>query len=65
MTVKQSDAKAEKVHESAVTLHGRELTANQRIDLNLDWVDEIQVNTSAVERRAATIGTRRTVKKDW
>jgi deoxyribose-phosphate aldolase len=28
-------------------------------------VEEIQVNTSAVERRAATIGTRRTVKKDW
>lgn len=48
-----------------VVLHGRELVANRRIDLNLDWVDEVQVNTSAVERRAATIGTRRTVKKDW
>jgi deoxyribose-phosphate aldolase len=65
MTVKQSDAKVEKKHESAVTLHGRELAPNQRIELNLDWVDEIQVNTSAVERRASTIGTRRTVKKDW
>jgi deoxyribose-phosphate aldolase len=48
-----------------VTLHGRSLTPNQRIELNLDWVEEIQVNTSAVERRAATIGTRRTVKKEW
>ncbi|QMV19939.1 deoxyribose-phosphate aldolase [Granulicella sp. 5B5] len=48
-----------------VTLHGRELSPNQRIELNLDWVDEVQVNTSAVERRAATIGTRRTVKKEW
>ena len=48
-----------------VTLHGRELTPNVRMPLNLDWVEEIQVNTSAVERRAATIGTRRSVKKDW
>lgn len=51
--------------EVPVTLHGRALTPNQRIPLNLDWVEEIQVNTSAVERRAATIGTRRSVKKDW
>src|ERR1700742_3583464 len=48
-----------------VTLHGRELTPNVRIPLNLDWVEEIRVNTSAVERRASTIGTRRSVKKDW
>ena len=48
-----------------VTLHGRELVANRRMELNLDWVEEVQVNTSAVERRAATIGTRRTVKKEW
>ena len=51
--------------QSPVTLHGRELTANRRIPLNLDWVEEIQVNTSAVERRAATLGGRRSVKKDW
>jgi deoxyribose-phosphate aldolase len=49
----------------AVTLYGRELTANRRIPLNLDWVEEIQVNTSAVERRAASLGGRRSVKKDW
>ena len=48
-----------------VTMHGRELVANTRIPLNLDWVEEVRVNTSAVERRAATIGTRRSVKKDW
>jgi deoxyribose-phosphate aldolase len=48
-----------------VTLYGRELVANQKIPLNLDWVDEIQVNTSAVERRAATISGRRSVKKEW
>ncbi len=33
--------------------------------LQLGWVEDIHVNKSAVERRAATIGTRRTVKKEW
>src|SRR6184192_4329345 len=44
---------------------GRDLQPNRGVPLNLDWIDEIQVNTSAVERRAQTIGTRRTVKKEW
>ncbi len=48
-----------------IALHGRELAANHRIPLDLSWVEEVRVNTSAVERRAATIGTRRSVKKDW
>src|SRR6201999_3249051 len=51
--------------EVPVTLHGRALEPNRRMHLNLDWVEEVRVNTSAVERRAATIGTRRSVKKDW
>ena len=38
---------------------------NPGIPLELDWVNDVRVNRSAVERRAATIGTRRTVKKDW
>ncbi len=33
--------------------------------LDLDWVESLRVNRSAVERRAATLTTRRTVKKDW
>jgi deoxyribose-phosphate aldolase len=44
---------------------GRDLQPNRGIPLNLDWVREVRVNTSAVERRAQTIGTRRTVKKEW
>jgi deoxyribose-phosphate aldolase len=44
---------------------GRELQPNSGMPLNLDWVKEVRVNSSAVERRAQTIGTRRTVKKDW
>ncbi|MEM6825782.1 MAG: deoxyribose-phosphate aldolase, partial [Pseudomonadota bacterium] len=38
---------------------------NAGIPLDLDWVRRIQANTSAIERRAATIGTRRSVKKAW
>ena len=33
--------------------------------LNLDWVKQVRVNTSAVERRAQTHGARRSVKKEW
>ncbi len=47
-----------------VVLNGRTLEANRRMALNLDWVDQVRVNTSAVERRAATLVARRTVKKD-
>jgi deoxyribose-phosphate aldolase len=46
-------------------LSGRDLLPNRGIALNLDWVEEVRVNTSAVERRAQTHVTRRTVKKEW
>jgi deoxyribose-phosphate aldolase len=47
-----------------VVLHGRTLEPNRGVPLNLDWIEEVRVNTSAVERRAATHVTRRTVKKE-
>src|SRR6516165_10075203 len=47
------------------TLNGRRLAANRGTSLNLDWVESVRVNLSAVERRAASLVTRRTVKKDW
>ena len=47
------------------TLAGRPLLPNRGIPLNLDWVQQVRVNTSAVERRAQTHVARRTVKKDW
>src|SRR3989441_12123821 len=47
------------------TRAGRPLQPNRGTSLNLDWVESVRVNTSAVERRAATLVTRRTVKKDW
>ena len=50
---------------SIATQAGRNLLANRGIPLNLDWVREVRVNTSAVERRAQTHTARRTVKKEW
>src|SRR5260370_26603203 len=51
--------------EALAVFAGRELQPNRGIPLNLDWIENIRVNTSAVERRAQTLVTRRTVKKDW
>lgn len=38
---------------------------NPGIPLDLGWVQDTQVNLSATQRRASTLGTRRSVKKDW
>jgi deoxyribose-phosphate aldolase len=38
---------------------------NPGTPLDLEAVRAVRVNRSAVERRAATMGTRRTVKKEW
>ena len=38
---------------------------NPGMPLDLEIVRSVRVNRSAVERRAATMGTRRTVKKEW
>jgi deoxyribose-phosphate aldolase len=47
------------------TIAGRSLLSNRGIPLNLDWVRQVRVNTSAVERRAQSHTARRSVKKDW
>ncbi|MGR3615025.1 MAG: deoxyribose-phosphate aldolase [Paracoccaceae bacterium] len=38
---------------------------NPGMELDLDWVRAVQANTSAIERRAATLPGRRSVKKDF
>ncbi|CAA6822891.1 MAG: Deoxyribose-phosphate aldolase (EC [uncultured Aureispira sp.] len=38
---------------------------NEGIPLDMDYIRGVNINRSAVERRAATIGTRRSVKKEW
>jgi deoxyribose-phosphate aldolase len=50
---------------SIASYRGRALQPNRGMPLNLDWVQEVRVNTSAVERRAQTLVTRRAVKKEW
>lgn len=47
------------------TLAGRPLLPNAGIPLSLDWVREVRINASAVERRAQSQVARRTVKKEW
>jgi deoxyribose-phosphate aldolase len=47
------------------TLAGRALLPNVGIPLDLNWLQEVRVNTSAVERRVQTQVARRTVKKEW
>ncbi len=51
--------------QAIATLGGRPLLPNKGIPLDLNWVQEVRVNTSAVERRAASEVARRTVKKEW
>ncbi len=40
-------------------------TRNPGMALDLDWVASVQANTSAIERRANTLGGRRSVKKEF
>ena len=47
------------------TLVETKLERNRGTELDLGPIEEVRVNRSAVERRAATLTTRRTVKKEW
>src|SRR3981081_1887034 len=51
--------------EAAPRLTDAHVERNPGTALDLDIVRSLRVNRSAVERRAATIPTRRTVKKEW
>lgn len=50
------------LHAEQVNHH--DAARNPGLPLDLGWVRGVRVNTSAAERRAATLGTRRSVKKD-
>jgi deoxyribose-phosphate aldolase len=50
---------------SLATFAGRPLLPNSGVPLDLNWVRDVRVNTSAIERRAQTQVARRTVKKEW
>ena len=38
---------------------------NLGVILNLDWLDSVQMNRSALERRCETMTKRRSIKKEW
>ena len=41
------------------------LARNPGIPLDTAWLEEVRANRAAIERRTATLPTRRTVKKEW
>src|SRR3954462_12470340 len=51
--------------DSRRSLPGDHVDRNPGLPIDLDVVRAIRVNRSAVERRASTLTTRRTVKKEW
>jgi deoxyribose-phosphate aldolase len=68
---KQNGSHAPSTNGSSVSTNGSALAVASHIErnpgtaLDLDWVYGARINRSAAERRAATIATRRTVKKEW
>jgi deoxyribose-phosphate aldolase len=65
--IESFQGRARDARESPALAHlaARPLTRNLGIPFDLDRIDQLRVNTSAAERRAQTLVTRRTVKKDW
>ena len=63
----RADAAAAAVHHLAPreAAAGDAAGRNPGTPLDLDLVAAVEANLSAIERRAATLVTRRTVKKDW
>jgi len=60
---RESDASATK-RSARMQLPQAIETRNPGMALDMDWVMSAQANTSAIERRAASIGARRSLKKD-
>ena len=53
-------------HLSSFILHPLPMfPRNPGTPLDLEWVEAVRINRSAVERRCATLPTRRSVKKEW
>ena len=46
-------------------MSGKSDQRNPGIPLDHDWVDAVQVNRSAVERRCSSLMKRRSIKKEW
>jgi len=46
-------------------LLNKKIPRNPGIELNLEWLDSLQMNRSAIERRCETLIKRRSIKKEW
>jgi deoxyribose-phosphate aldolase len=57
-----NEAQSETIQQPAAIMHPER---NPGMPLDMEWVSRVHINRSAVERRAATMSTRRTVKKEW
>ncbi len=60
----RADERAPALHANGVSPHSTPHERNPGIALDMGWVKSVRVNRSATERRSATLGTRRSVKKD-
>jgi deoxyribose-phosphate aldolase len=66
VTLKVVDHPAKAPDKAAMTpAAGAAPRRNPGFPLDLDWVERVRMNRSALERRAATLPARRTVKKDF
>jgi deoxyribose-phosphate aldolase len=65
--IKRNEIAVPELHSAQTisTLGGLLLLPNAGIPLDLNWVQDVRVNTSAVERRVQSQVARRTVKKEW
>lgn len=57
--------KAPAVQSKPHAIERHSIARNPGVPFDESWLRNVQVNTSAVERRAATLATRRSVKKEW
>ena len=62
MAIRTETPKTETTNAGLPQLHH---TRNPGMALDLDWVGNVQANTSAIERRCASLPGRRSVKKQW
>jgi deoxyribose-phosphate aldolase len=63
LVLKMAGATRTNVH--SIGAHDRLIERNPGMDFQPDLFGRIRINRSAVERRAATIGTRRSIKKEY
>ncbi|MGI9284900.1 MAG: deoxyribose-phosphate aldolase, partial [Pseudomonadales bacterium] len=65
-TIDANSLSAQRAEDAAPNLTlVNKIPRNAGTDFHADWVQGVRVNLTAVERRIATLGGRRTVKKQW